>query len=151
DGKALAVSHESSHRWGDGGFSLIDTTTGQTIRSWKAPGTDEVQFAPDGRTLLAVEMNKLRLWDTVTGRDAVPFDGPRQDLEAPVFSRDGVTMATREDDGFIRLWETRTGKQKQRLVHDDWFVLHHLAFADDGQKLVATAVERAKDGAAVVD
>jgi WD40 repeat protein len=149
DGKTLAVSHKSS-QYADGGYSLIETATGRVIHHWDAPGSDGLQFSPDGRTLLAIEGYKLRLWDIATGREVVPVQSPLHSLESPVFSPDSLTIATLESDGPIRLWETRTGRQQRILAHDDWSTsgFEQLAFSPDGKRLLATAKERPKDPAA---
>jgi WD40 repeat protein len=142
DGKSLAWIHED-------GIAVADTTTGREMRSWPGEGRDHLQFAPDGRTLLTVSGNQLRLWDVTTGRDVLPVSAPRQFLEAPVFSPDGATIATREYRGVIRLWEARTGKQRRLLAHDEWSVQDRLAFSADGKTLAATASQRTKEASGV--
>jgi WD40 repeat protein len=66
DGKRLIVGGLT----GGGGVAIYDIDTGSPTVEWDSPGTDLVQFGPDGS--LALEINsphqQLSLRDTTTGR-----------------------------------------------------------------------------------
>jgi len=56
------------------------------------------------------------------------------------FSPDGGKLATASDDSSARLWDVRTGKQLQRLEHDNW--VRAVAFSPDGQKLATASDDK---------
>jgi WD40 repeat protein len=86
------------------------------------------------------------LWDGHTGKELQRFHGPpRRRREggatAVQFSPDGKTLAASGWDGFVLIWDVRSGKllhQFGRGEADFW----HVAFAPGG-KVLACAAERA--------
>jgi len=132
DGKTLACSS----RWGP--IQLRDLATGrETIRFADYPGTIPGRFgpvprcpftalalAPDGRTLASAETayltqatqiydTKIRLWDTVSGKELRQFDH-KQGLLVIAFSADGRALLSAGHDRTVCVWETATGKLRQQ-------------------------------------
>ncbi len=62
-------------------------------------------FAPDGRTILIVDMDKTAsLWDVATGKKIGPM--PSRRALCPAISPDGVHLAVGGLNGVIALWRT---------------------------------------------
>jgi WD40 repeat protein len=89
---------------------LADVATGKQLRGFEQPATWG-GFSADGRILFAGDSRTIHTWDVVTGKEVRRFlDEGRHSILAAAVSADGKTLATGEEDGTIRLWETATGK-----------------------------------------
>ncbi len=100
-----------------GMIELRSTTTGESIRSWKADAVDvnEVRFNPDGSALLVAGDSGAALWDPDTGSELVRLEGEGFAWN-PSFSADGTMVLTRwTPDGVIRLHDARTGALVQEV------------------------------------
>lgn len=109
----------------DGKF-VATVGKGQTARVWKkvdkafvpANGfkmnglVTDVQFSPDSRSLLAVDRDKLTMWDVDSGK--LRYSPVRAHLaQSPVFSPDNHTFAAvvLDDLGYLlQVWNAATGK-----------------------------------------
>src|SRR5262249_23441552 len=99
---------------------LWDTATGKELRQFGGERRDRhigswVTFSPDGQTLAEgggrVDPS-VRLADVNTGIVLQEFGGHKELLAAGVFSPDGTTLAT-IDDETIRLFEVATGRSRE--------------------------------------
>lgn len=70
--------------------------------------------------------------------------GHTKSITEIAFSPDGETIATGSEDGTVRLWSARTGKQKALIVGADKYAWVQLVWSPDGQKL-ATSSARNRD------
>ena len=61
-------------------------------------------FSPDGKTLIAAEMETLKLIDTKSGDILATFIAHTEPIEALVFSPDRKILATGSEDGTVLLW-----------------------------------------------
>src|ERR1035437_1544192 len=68
-------------------------------------------FSPDGRRVLTTgEDLTVRLWNSSTGREALPpMRGHDGWVRSGSFSPDGSVIVTASEDGTVRLWSTSTG------------------------------------------
>jgi hypothetical protein len=118
-----------------------------------------VALSPDGQHLVSAGINQgLLLWNVKSGevvrpfgesRQGAPFNqaaqvipqmnnqayNPGQRIYAAVFSSDGRTVATGQNDG-VTLWETASGKKRAQFTGHRG-VVSSVAFAPDGKTLAS--------------
>ncbi|MFE9141865.1 helix-turn-helix domain-containing protein [Streptomyces tubercidicus] len=132
DGRTLATGEDN------GGVRLWDVATGKVRASLTSPQADYVKsvaFSPDGRTVVGSggTTAKVRLWDTSTGKARTTLLSHSADVKSVMFSPDGHTLATGEDNGRVRLWDTATGKTHTTLAGSS--DTRSVAFSPDGRTL----------------
>jgi serine/threonine protein kinase/Tol biopolymer transport system component len=106
DGQTLAVADGNSNVY------LWDVATGQLTATLTGPGisgvTDSAAFSPDGQTLaVGSGNNTIYLWNMATRRTVDTLTDPgssNSDVSPVVFSRDGKTLATGDEDSTY-LWK----------------------------------------------
>jgi WD40 repeat protein len=112
---------------------------------------DFAGFSPDGRVIARTDKEgRIHFQETTSAKDlactspadVLPFagGGPRP-LFASAFSPDGKSLAAVMAFEPIRLWETATGKERQRFSGHIGY-LKQLAFSPDGRKLVSVSSEK---------
>ncbi len=161
DGRLLAVSDEKLHVW--------DVASGKEVRVLPFPEGavfHGAAFSPDGRTL-AMELadGEIQVIELASGKPRLVLnakqrarpdpDGPpillrraalSDEGEAqPAFSPDGRLLAQAGDDGKVRLWDLRTGKEAAAPTGHRGRVTA-LGFSPDGARLATGG----SDTAAVV-
>jgi WD40 repeat protein len=140
DGRTVA-----SFAWKDG-LRLWTVATGEDRRLTAKDRDDwfELNFAPDGKTLLAVDKAKgtLHLWDVDTRAERRLHMRGIPSEQAMLLSPDGKTLAASEQHSFekhalLSLWDAATG---QRLLAYPGHTgsPHSLTFSPDG-KILASA------------
>ncbi len=77
-------------------------------------------FSPDDKTIAALDNGCLRLWDVRTGRELRHFDNQSvRALPAPnvplAFSADGKLVALICGLNTVRIWETATGREVDKI------------------------------------
>jgi RNA polymerase sigma factor (sigma-70 family) len=147
DGAVVAVSSAENRS-----IRLFDVKTGKELRRLDCPDVTALclDFSPDGKTLTAGGRAGLRLWDVPTGKDwHAARPGHVSGVGSLAFSPDGKmllsagTDATRRDgkshepagreDGSVRLWDARTGKQL-RLWREHRGAVDRVAYSPDGKR-----------------
>jgi len=144
DGKTLVVADEE-------GVSLWDMETGRETESLRNSSITVVALAPGGNTL-AYSDDDGRLWLRELGTHHARRLGkePRRDAELPdiyclAFTPDGKTLASGGADEAVTLWDTSTGKERQRL-EGHISAVSAIAIAPDGKKMASGSA----DGTAIV-
>jgi len=95
-----------------------------------------VLYSPDGKTLATrTDANTIRLWDVASGRLQHQMADVKGGVSCFTFSADSRRLAS-GSAGFIRIWDTATGKQIKHFPAHDVEVAA-LAFAPDGQAIVS--------------
>ena len=129
---------------------LWDTDTGQLLRTFRmipknyivlsgSYGVNSVAFSPDGKLLATGSDNAIRLWDVSTG-ERLASSGVDVGF-AVAFSSDGVTLASGDGNGSVKLWGARTGRHWQTLRgHTD--IVYSVAFSPDGKILASGGTDR---------
>jgi WD40 repeat protein len=125
DGKGLAVKS----MWGSL-VRLYDPETGKLLRPlgdgagsnqavlfFSGQGSSrDLAFSPDGKQIAAGGGHTIHLWETATGKEAIPDSGHRESIASLAIAPDGKTVATRGTDQTIRLWDATTGKERSRFT-----------------------------------
>jgi WD40 repeat protein len=169
DGKQVVTTSS------DATVRVWDGTTGAelpVLRGQEFP-FDFASFAPDGQTVLTTDAaHGLRLWSvkapaglarvigepvpTSDEKDApffgeMPFRIPLDMTPMLRLTPDRSRLVTRRAGEGVRVWDTDTGKEVQRLDPPrlDWFRSAHLS--EDGQHLVTTSSSMGREAVQVWD
>jgi hypothetical protein len=99
-------------------------------------------FSGDGKTLAVVsEGNRMRLWETATGKERLNFRGNAGTVYPLVFSPDGSVLVSSSHDDVVRLWDPFTG-----TLRGGWLTrqrkINALAFAPSGAVLASGGDDR---------
>ena len=106
DGNTLAYFREGNE------VQLWDVNTGE-LRTFTMRSIYSVAFSPDGNTL-AIGGNWITyLWNANTGGPIHTFSKIACRIESVAFSPDGNTLAGGGSDGIVRLWDIKTGTERQ--------------------------------------
>ena len=117
DGKVLVSG--SPH----GAFRLLDTGTGQLIRTFKGVKKlliSGVAFSPNGKMIASRHNERsgdpsIRLWDADTGQLLRTLSGHTGTVCGMAFSPNGNIIASGGNDKTVRLWDVDTGKLLRTL------------------------------------
>ncbi|MBI3824294.1 MAG: WD40 repeat domain-containing protein, partial [Planctomycetes bacterium] len=135
-----------------------DVDTGRRVGAWKVGDLHEIEFTPDGKTLVAQEQTKedrLRRWDIASGKEIRSLELPRQ-LVRYVFLPDGKTLVGMNTArNALHLHETATGREL-RTVADAAGPIFAFALSADGANLAIARpgrllVQRLADGKTTLD
>jgi WD40 repeat protein len=141
DGKELAIARvgrESStiHLW------EIGAARRRPRKVLAAPGVTALEYSPDGKTLAWIYQGQMvRLLDTATGVERLPFASHSAWVNAIAYAPDGRLIVTGSDDSTIRLWEADTGKLRG-VLHGHKEAVSSLAFSPDGQWLASASADK---------
>ena len=145
DGKTLltvtAPPKDAGPRWT---VQRWDAATGKPVSvPWQlTAGVRKLAYSADGRTVLALQMNKALLWDATGKQIGQPLEHPPPSrLNEAVFSPDGKLVLTAGRDGTARLWDAATGQPVgDPLEHTD--AVRAAAFRPDGKVILTGSSDR---------
>jgi WD40 repeat protein len=137
DGKTLAVA-----KYDSGPVRLWEFATGKEITQLPARVRQQrnISFSPDGKLLLTVEPEMLRVWDISSGKVVFQMDfgrPPASSDHTAIFAPDGKSLLTAGRDWEVRLWDMATGKQTGKIEEGRGEV-SSLRFLPDGKQLAIT-------------
>ena len=98
----------------DGTIQIFDVTTGRTLQSFHDPALDYPIWAPDGRRILSSltdQVNSdtsLRVWDVLTGRKLLTFEGHSRPAYTAQWTPDGSRIVSASPSEVL-VWNTITG------------------------------------------
>lgn len=135
------------------GTRLVSVNGGHQISVWDlarhtridsmttAAWAHDVAFAPDGRTLIVVEVingqsSRITVWDTIRRTRVATLPGTTSLWARIRLSPNGNLLAVR-DTGSVRLWDLANRKQVAVLPATR-FSDYDLSFSPDGKTLAAT-------------
>jgi WD40 repeat protein len=133
-----------------------DVQTGEQIaalREHTAPVRSAV-FSPDGLRVVSTQMPQRSgnvtivtsndsialLWDALTGRVILRFEGDMAQVYDATFSPDGKRIVTASGDNTARIWDAATGKTMAVLSgHSDR--VYSAAFSSQGDRIVTASAD----------
>jgi WD40 repeat protein len=141
DGRMLAL-----------GMGVWDVATGRRIDAFQRNTAEETWFTADGRRLISVEGDGVRVWDFEAGIEARrPIQAELKGWFNAAVSPDGRLVATgniskkqahgpdaEEPDPAIRVWEIASGKQVAKLV-GHVSQSNNLVFSPDGRMVASVS------------
>ena len=75
----------------------------------------EICYSPDGNTLAAASGGTIHLWDITTGQPKTTLRGHTDFTRSIMFSPNGDTLVSANQDNTVRLWDAATGESKAIL------------------------------------
>lgn len=129
----------------DDTIHVCDVRSGQRVDFYRAHQgwAKVVVFSPDGKTLIAGGADSaLYVWDVSTPSAAhlsARLQGHRRRVESLAFSGDGVTVASGDLGGEIRLWNIQRGTSHTLPGNQD--TIRALTFSPDGRRLASASVD----------
>ncbi len=130
----------------DSTIKLWEMATGKEVRSIEVNNrlVRAVSFTPDGKRLINAGVtgsestdrrmrvskgfeNKIQVWDVATGQLVYNLSGHNAGIHYATLSADGAFIFTASEDGEVKLWRMKDGKEAATLIS-----------LDDGEWLVVT-------------
>ncbi len=125
------------------GVALHDLRTGGKLLEldWGRTHLNRLLFSPDGQRLAGFNWpNRVRVWETTTGRVLSEWRSPDGKIQAMAFSPDGQLLATGGDDNRISLWNTGSGA-RVTVLRGHKAEIKALAFTPDGRTLASSSTD----------
>jgi WD40 repeat protein len=98
----------------------------------------KVAYAGDGKTLALGGVHTIRLHHPATGKETLTLGGLKTFGPSVSLSPDGTLAATGTLDGYVQLWDTRSGKLVSEVKGHNYFVAA-TAFSPDGKTLASAS------------
>jgi WD40 repeat protein len=142
DGKTVASERRI---WDAASGEVLVTLRTQDEQNNRDANYFSVAYSPDGKEVITVEKEGLRIWDVASGKQVRWAVRSSVDTYNPALSPDGRILATGKRDGrrrggtpdsAIRLWELASGQEVTRLEFPEDGT-SDLAFSPDGRLLMA--------------
>jgi WD40 repeat protein len=109
-----------------------------TVR-WRHARMTLIGYRPDGKTMISVSLDSIRLWDSTTGTKLKEMPLNVETLDCATLSRDGTILAL-ADSKDILVYDVNTGKRVNTIkVTERW--LDCLVVSPDGKALAARTEE----------
>jgi WD40 repeat protein len=122
------------------------TVVGGFQQSWSAllhvisvNSVRSVAFSPDGTRIVSGSYdNTVRVWDTVSGAEALPpLRGHESWVNSVAFSPDGTRIVSGSHDDTVRVWDTVSGAEALLPLRGHESEVNSVAFSPDGTRIVS--------------
>jgi WD40 repeat protein len=137
DKKSPETNKPRTDRYGDplpeGAIARIGTVR------WRHAQMQLIGYRPDGKTLISLSMDSIRLWDAATGRKLKEMPLRVESMECATLSRDGTILAW-ADTRHIRVHDVETGKRLCQFKAS-WVWADCLVLSPDGKTLALRTEE----------
>ncbi|KPJ91936.1 MAG: hypothetical protein AMJ53_10385 [Gammaproteobacteria bacterium SG8_11] len=143
DGRILAIGTF------DGDIHLVDSVTGFPVLDplTVMHSARSLSFHPYGKLLVSGGDFGIDLWDLASGMrvgDSLSsFENQSEPVISVAFSPDGSIIASADEDGIIRLWDSENTEQLGDSIIGDPFGLNSIAFNPDGEILASAGFDGA--------
>jgi WD40 repeat protein/serine/threonine protein kinase len=119
---------------------IWDVSSGLTLAT--LPGHEAAvrwaEFSPDGQRLLTVATNVVRVWDIGSTQTLTIITAGPEIVRKAHFNPDGDRLVTASQDGFVQIWNARTGQAIGKPLRHNGAALSAL-FSPDGSRVVTTS------------
>jgi WD40 repeat protein len=134
DGKYLAPS-------GGRRLKLWDAQTGlmTDFRQTPVEGSFEVAFSPDSRCIASATKD-IKVWDIETGKVLLVIRGHSALVTGLSYRQDGKRIASGDQKGTVKVWETPTGKELFSVRQSD--SIDALSYSPDGRWIAVAGHEQ---------
>ncbi|MEQ8786311.1 MAG: protein kinase [Pirellulaceae bacterium] len=129
---------------------MWDLDTGQMLHEFGGYqyaggiGVPVLAFSANGETLALADRDRVKLLDTTTGRLRREF--PEVAAKCPVFSPDGLWLATSGSQNTITIRDAETGDERTQLELKSGARVFSMCFSPDGNSLAAVFVTPEEGG-----
>ena len=72
-----------------------------------------LEFSPDRQTLATGHFDTIKIWNLESGTEIKKLKGHGYYFNSLVFSLDGMTLISGNDDNTIKIWDLHSGAQKK--------------------------------------
>ncbi len=136
DGKSVACGNWSQN------INVYNDVTGDLSSTFKAHSfkTNDLTYSPDGKSLLSVGIDTIKLWDAITYSLKASMTGHKADINRAVFSPDNKTIASAAYDGTVNFWNAATGTLIKGIKAHNGNI-PSIKFSTDGKYLVTLGEE----------
>jgi RNA polymerase sigma factor (sigma-70 family) len=98
-------------------------------------------YSADGELLASASGNTIWLWRAATDEVVRSFEGHGAPVTGVAFSANATALVSGSEDGTIRIWDAKTGKEQHRLTNKEHRI-ELLALSPDGATLAAWGSEK---------
>lgn len=125
-----------------GTVHILDATTGKELRRIHIPDDKEgccFTVGPNGKIVATAALNSpmVRMWDMTTGKKLRQFEVGKHGSEAVAFSPDGKTLVAGAYRSGMRVRDTTTGKEINRIAGKDNAYVNGIFCLPDGKTLIS--------------
>lgn len=131
DGRQLALGASAPPE-----ARIFDLASGAVVRTLPHPDdVRDVAWSADGRRLATASSRRVFVWDLVSDGPPLEMTGHRYGAEWVQFSHAGDLLASQGWDGYLRLWDSRSGE-----LYVEGHSMPYLLFSPDDQRLAGAKV-----------